>query len=101
MVTNTEIHFLPVDESHTCALSRDTKHLRLDGQVCFYRQLFSERCQTKTVHFMACVAINKIAWDAKLILTADLAYPVNCASLSHLQMAQVALPFVFKCLPFA
>ena len=40
MGTNTEIHFLPVDESHTHALSRNTKHLRLDGQVCFFRQLF-------------------------------------------------------------
>ena len=40
MVTNTEIHFLPVDECHTHALSRDTMHLRLDGQVCFYRRLF-------------------------------------------------------------
>ena len=40
--TNTEIHFLPVDESHTHALFRDTKHLRLDGRVCFYRRLFSD-----------------------------------------------------------
>ena len=40
MGTNTEIHFLPVDESHTHALSRDTKRLRLDGQVCFFRRLF-------------------------------------------------------------
>ena len=30
MVTNTEIH-LPVDESHTCALSRNTKHSSLDA----------------------------------------------------------------------
>ena len=42
MGTNTEIHFLPVDESHTHALSRDTKHLRLDGQVCFFRRIFSD-----------------------------------------------------------
>ena len=42
MGTNTEIHFLPVDESHTHALPRDTKHLRLDGQVCFFRRLFSD-----------------------------------------------------------
>ena len=41
MGTNIEIHFLSVDESHTHALSKDTKHLRLDGQVCFYRWLFS------------------------------------------------------------
>ena len=31
VVTNTEIHFLPVDACHTHALSRDTMHLRLDG----------------------------------------------------------------------
>ena len=42
MGTNTEIHFLPVDESHTHALSRDTNNLRLDGQVCFFRRLFSD-----------------------------------------------------------
>ena len=41
MVINIEIHFLPVDECHIYALSRDTMHLRLDGQVCFYRRLFS------------------------------------------------------------
>ena len=42
MVTNTEIHFLLVDECHTYALSRDTMHLRLDGQVCYYRRLFCD-----------------------------------------------------------
>ena len=40
MGTNTEIYFVPVDESHTHALSNDTKYLRLDGQVCFFRRLF-------------------------------------------------------------
>ena len=35
MITNTEIHFLPEDECHTHALSRDTMHLRLDGQIYF------------------------------------------------------------------
>ena len=33
MDTNAEIHFLPVDDSQTHALSKDTKHLRLDGRV--------------------------------------------------------------------
>ena len=32
--------------------------------------------------------INKTAWGAKLILTADLAYPVNCVSLGHLLIEQ-------------
>ena len=89
--TNTEIHFLPVDESHTHALFRDTKHLRLDGRVCFYRRLFSD-----TVKPRGCLSwplwplrgINKTAWGAKLILTAGLAYPVSCADLGHLLMAK-------------
>ena len=89
--TNTEIHFLPVDESHTHALSRDTKHLRLDGQVCFYRRLFSD-----AVKPLGCLSwplwplrgINKTAWGVKLILTAGLAFPVSCAGLGHLLMAK-------------
>ena len=91
MVTNIEIHFLPVDECHTHALSRDTKHLRLDGQVCFYRRLFPDAVKPR-----GCISwpvwplrgINKTAWGAKLILTADLAYPVGCASLGCLLTAQ-------------
>ena len=86
MGTNTEIHFLPVDESHTHALSRNNKHLRLDGQVCFFRWLFSDAVKPR-----GCISwpvwplrgINKTAWGAKLILTAGLAYPVGCASLGH------------------
>ena len=38
---NTEIHFLPVHKSHTHALSRDTKQLRLDGWVSFYSLMLS------------------------------------------------------------
>ena len=91
MVTNIKIHFLPLDECHIHALSRDTKHLSLDGQVCFYRWLFSN-----TIKPRGCISwpvrplrgINKTAWGAKPILTADLAYPVSCASLGHLLMAQ-------------
>ena len=91
MGTNTEIHFLPVDENHTHALSRDTNNLRLDGQVCFFRRLFSDAVKPR-----GCISwpvwpltgINKTAWGAKLILTAGLAYPVGCASLGHLLTAQ-------------
>ena len=39
----------PVDESHTHALSRGTKHLGLDGQVCFYRRLISDAVKAHTV----------------------------------------------------
>ena len=38
--------------------------------------------------------INKTAWSAKPILTA---YPMSCAQLGRLLMAQ-HLPFVFECL---
>ena len=91
MGTNTEIHFLPMDESHTHAPSRDTNNLRLDGQVCFFGRLFSDAVKPR-----GCISwpvwplrgINKTAWGAKLILTAGLAYPVSCASLGHLLTAQ-------------
>ena len=91
VVTNNEIHLLPVDEGHTHALSRDTKHLSLDGQVCFCRRLFSNDAKPR-----GCISwpvrplrgINKTAWGAKLILTADLVYQVSCARLGHPLMAQ-------------
>ena len=81
MVTNNEIHFFPVDECHTHALSRDIMHLRLDGQVW---HLFCEAVKPR-----GCISwpvwplrgINKTAWGAKLILTADLVYYLSCASL--------------------
>ena len=91
MGTNTEIHLVPVDENHTHALSRDTKHLIIDGQVCFFRRLFSDAVKPR-----GCISWplwplrgdNNTAWDAKLTLTADMAYPVSCASLDHLLMAK-------------
>ena len=91
MVTNTEIHFMPVDECHTHALPRDTMHLRIVGQVCFYRRLFCDAVKPQ-----GCISwpvwplrgINKTAWGAKLILTAGLVHHSSCASLGHLLMAQ-------------
>ena len=91
MGTSMEIHFLPVDKSHTHALSRDTKHLRLDSQVCFFRRLFSNTVKPRRrISWPAWPlrGINKTAWAAKLILTASLIYQVSCASLGHLLMVQ-------------
>ena len=68
MGTNTEIHFLPVDESHTHVLSRDTKHLRLDAQVCFFRWLFSNAVKPREYiswPVWPLRGINKTAWGAK------------------------------------
>ena len=74
------------------ALSRDTQHLRLDSQFCFYRQLFSDVVKPQgCISWPAWLAflrgVNNIAWDAKLIVMAGLAYPVSFASLGHLLMA--------------
>ena len=88
---NTKIHFLPVDKSHTHEPSRDTKHSRLDGQVCLFKLLFSDAVKPR-----GCISwplwslrgINKTVWGVKLILTAGLTFPVSCASLGHLLMAQ-------------
>ena len=91
MVTNTEIHFLPVDECHTHTLSRDTMHLRIGGQVCFYRRLFCNAVKPQGCNLWpvwALRGINKTAWGAKLILTADLVHHSSCASLGHLLIAQ-------------
>ena len=64
---------MPVHESHTHALSRDSKNLRLDDHAgLLLQEAFFRRFQTTRVHFMACVApeghYNKTAWSAKLIL---------------------------------
>ena len=83
--------FLSVHESHTQALSRNTKHLSLDGQVCFYRRILSN-----TIKPQGCISwpvwplrgINKTVWGAKLILTAHLTNRVSCASRGHLLMPQ-------------
>ena len=77
---------LLIDESHTLALFRETKHLRPDGHVCFYRQFFSDAVKPQ-----GCISwpvwplsgINKTPWGTKLILTEDLVYSVSCASLGH------------------
>ena len=42
IATITDIHFLPVRESCTHALPRNTKYLIIDGHVCFYRRLFTD-----------------------------------------------------------
>ena len=57
VVTNTEIYFLPVDESHTHALSMQ-RHQALESRwpgLLLQAAIF-RRCKTTRVHFMACVA---------------------------------------------
>ena len=55
MITNTEIHFLPVDECHTHALSRDhALETRWPGLLLL--TAFLRHYKTTRVHSMACVA---------------------------------------------
>ena len=56
-VTNTKFNFLPVHESYTHSLSKDTKHFTIDGQVCFYGWPFLMLSNTR-VNFMACEALK-------------------------------------------
>ena len=97
VVTNTEIHFLPVDESHTHALSRDTKHLSLDGQVCFCRWLFSDDAKPQ----------GCISWPVWLLRGDYMGCQTDSNGRLGLQgeLCQAgsptdgtALPFVFECL---
>ena len=87
MITNTEIHFLPVLEGHTRALSRDTKAFETRWPGLLLQAAFSDAVKPQgyiSWPVWPMMGINKPAWGAKLILTADLAYLVSCAkSESH------------------
>ena len=74
---------------HSCTIQRH-QALETRWQVCFYRKLFCDAVKPR-----GCISwpvwplrgINKTAWGAKLILTADLVYHSSCASLGYLLMA--------------
>ena len=57
---STEIHFLPVRESYIHALSRNTKCLTLDGQVCFYRQPFADAIEPRGCIFWSSGALIRL-----------------------------------------
>ena len=89
IATITDIHFLPVRESCTHALPRNTKYLIIDGQVCFYRRLF-----TDAVKPPGCISwpwralIYRTAWGTRLLLTTVLASLVDSTSLCPILRAQ-------------
>ena len=85
------IQFIPQHKSYTPALSRHTKHMAIDGQVCFHRWLFSDlvkpgRCTTAPVESVN--GINKDMCGAKLLPMIISAYPVDCVCFYHLLMTQ-------------
>ena len=84
--------FLPVDESHTHTLSRATMQaLKTTWPDQFLQVAFSNAVKPQgsiSWPVWPLRGINKTAWSAKLILMADLAYPVSCSSLGDLLTAQ-------------
>ena len=68
--------------SDTHALSIVTEHLRLDGRVCFYRRNFANAVKPQGCILWPVWPLRDCmtVWGAKLILMADVAYPVSCAT---------------------
>ena len=66
--------------------SLETRWLGLLLQAVFCDAVKPRVCISWTVWPLR--GINKTAWSAKLILMADLAFPVSCASMCHLLVAQ-------------
>ena len=90
MGTNTEIHLLSVDKSHSCTIQRH-QALKTRWPGLLLQAVFSDTVKSRgyiSWHVRPLRGINKTAWGAKLILTADLASPVSCVSQGHLPMEQ-------------
>ena len=87
-------------KSHSCTIQRqqalETRWPGLLLQAAFFNADKPPGCISWPVWSLS--GINKTAWGGKLILTADLAFPVSCASLGHLRTDGTALPFVLECL---
>ena len=83
-----EIHFLPVQERYIHALSRNTNCLTIDGQVCFYRRLFTDAVKPRGCISRSWGALIGLHGGTKLLLTAVLASLVDCISSCHLPKAQ-------------
>ena len=75
--------------SHLCTIQRHhALEIRWPGlllQVAFCDNVKPRGCMSWLVWPLR--GISKTVWGAKLILTADPAYPVSCASVGHLLMA--------------
>ena len=75
---------------HSCTIQRlqalETRWPNLLLQVVFSDAVKPRGCISWPVWPLR--GIDKTAWGARLILTADMAYPVSCAGLGHLLMAR-------------
>ena len=91
--TSIKVHFLPVDKSHTHALAiQRHQALKTRWLDLLIQAAFSDAVKPGEGAFhilWPLRGINKIAWGAKLILTADLAFSVSYVSMGHLLMAQL------------
>ena len=79
---------------HYCTILRHTKHMCIDGQICFHSWLSPTLSNSKGVATTWTVksvgGINKEVRDAKLLQlpTTALACAVNCSYLCHLVKTQ-------------
>ena len=87
IVTITDIHFLPVRESCTHALPRNTKYLIIVGQVCFYRRLFTDAVKPPgciSLPWRALIGLQTegtpLLFESEWLLTQR---AVDCISLCH------------------
>ena len=84
--TRAEIHFIPSYECYTHALSRNTKYLAMDGQVCFHRWLSYNtvsHCHTTRIYYQPIINSNPRGTSCRLLLMAFLAYCVDCVCQCH------------------
>ena len=77
--------------SYSLALSRHSKHLATDGQVCLHKHLFSEPVKPWRWTMLLVQPMNSINKDVcgtKLLPATVLTYPVDCVCFCHLLETQ-------------
>ena len=78
--TKSEIRFIAEYQTFTLALPRNTKHMAIDGHVCFHRWPFAvpvrtPRCTTGSLGPVN--GINKDVTGARLLSTTVSSYPMD------------------------
>ena len=84
--TRNEIHFIADYWTYTLALPKNTKHIAIDGQVCFYWRLIADPikppwCNTETVGPVD--GTNKDVTGARLLPTTVSTCPVDWVPFCH------------------
>ena len=86
-----EIQFIADYWTYTHALPRNTKHIAIDGQVCFHRRLIADPVKpprSPTGYVSLVNGINKDMSGARLLQMIVSTYPVGWVSFGHLLKIQ-------------